>query len=255
MVAIRGVRCWLVRLSIISALGCGAQPAPSPGWTDVCIDSDEDGYGFQCSAGPDCDDGDPEQHDRCEVSCRAPRAGCACDATAAPVDCELPYELTSTGALLCNTGTRYCRDGSWTQCEGVKSFTVPGASHILRRAILNADAGAITCSPCKPDCYRVDDAITLPDGGTSGALASGPSGGITLQLEQQDAGVPDAGLLDDVSCTPGVAPDIEVFDDPTLIQAGREPMLEAAVAHLLAELEHEGPRPRPATPDGPDRSR
>ena len=53
----------------------------------------------------------------------------------------------------------------------------------------------------------------------------------------------------------GVAPDIEVFDDPTLIQAGREPTIEAAVQHLLAELERNPPAKRPPTPAGPDRSR
>ncbi len=53
----------------------------------------------------------------------------------------------------------------------------------------------------------------------------------------------------------GVAPDIEVFDDPTLIQAGREPMLEAAVEHLLGQL---GPAPAPLRPERPapvDRSK
>jgi tricorn protease len=53
----------------------------------------------------------------------------------------------------------------------------------------------------------------------------------------------------------GVAPDIEVFDDPTLIQAGREPTLEAAVRHLLEELERDPPPARPGRPAGPDRSR
>jgi tricorn protease len=51
----------------------------------------------------------------------------------------------------------------------------------------------------------------------------------------------------------GVDPDIEVFDDPTAIQAGREPMLEAAVRHLLTELEKNPPKPRPPVPQGPDR--
>ncbi len=51
----------------------------------------------------------------------------------------------------------------------------------------------------------------------------------------------------------GVKPDIEVFDDPTLVQAGREPVLERAVAHLLAELEKNPPQ-RVTTPPGPDRS-
>lgn len=53
----------------------------------------------------------------------------------------------------------------------------------------------------------------------------------------------------------GVAPDIEVFDDPTMIQAGREPVLEAAVQHLLDELERRSPPERPAVPAGPDRRR
>ncbi len=51
----------------------------------------------------------------------------------------------------------------------------------------------------------------------------------------------------------GVAPDIEVFDDPSMIQAGREPVLEAAVEHLLRELETRKPAARPPTPAGPDR--
>lgn len=51
----------------------------------------------------------------------------------------------------------------------------------------------------------------------------------------------------------GVEPDIEVFDDPALIQAGREPMLEAAVAHLLEALEANPKPARPPVPAGPDR--
>jgi tricorn protease len=53
----------------------------------------------------------------------------------------------------------------------------------------------------------------------------------------------------------GVAPDIEVFDDPTRIQAGSEPTLEAAVKHLLAELGKKPVRSRPAPPDGPKRNK
>lgn len=48
----------------------------------------------------------------------------------------------------------------------------------------------------------------------------------------------------------GVAPDIEVIDRPELIAAGRDPSLEAAVAHLLAELERKPPR-HPAAPPAP----
>ncbi len=49
----------------------------------------------------------------------------------------------------------------------------------------------------------------------------------------------------------GVAPDIEVIDDPALMVGGGDPQLEAGVAHLLREIEaFEFHRPRrPAAPD------
>lgn len=50
----------------------------------------------------------------------------------------------------------------------------------------------------------------------------------------------------------GVPPDIEVIDDPALMVHGEDPQLEAAVRHLLGELESfEFLRPR--RPTGPDR--
>jgi tricorn protease len=51
----------------------------------------------------------------------------------------------------------------------------------------------------------------------------------------------------------GVAPDEYIFDDPGLIQAGREPMLERAVEYLLDELKKH-PRKKVEKPEGPDRS-
>jgi tricorn protease len=43
----------------------------------------------------------------------------------------------------------------------------------------------------------------------------------------------------------GVAPDIEVIDDPALMVGGGDPQLEAGVAHLLREIEaFEFHRPR-----------
>jgi len=51
----------------------------------------------------------------------------------------------------------------------------------------------------------------------------------------------------------GVDPDIEVVDDPALMVGGRDPQLEAAVEHLLGELERNPHRP-PARPAYPDRS-
>lgn len=51
----------------------------------------------------------------------------------------------------------------------------------------------------------------------------------------------------------GVAPDIEVVDEPHLIAQGREPIIERAVAELLRMLESGETYRRPPTPTGPDR--
>jgi len=50
----------------------------------------------------------------------------------------------------------------------------------------------------------------------------------------------------------GVAPDIEVLDRPEEVAAGREPIIEAAVRHLLEELEKPQYQ-QPGTPRGPIR--
>ncbi len=52
----------------------------------------------------------------------------------------------------------------------------------------------------------------------------------------------------------GVDPDIYVWDDPTMIQAGREPMIEKAIEYLFDELE-KNPAKKVKTPAYPDRSR
>lgn len=49
----------------------------------------------------------------------------------------------------------------------------------------------------------------------------------------------------------GVAPDVEVVDRPELVAAGKDPSLEAAVAHLLEELKTKAPK-KPKTPTPPN---
>ncbi len=50
----------------------------------------------------------------------------------------------------------------------------------------------------------------------------------------------------------GVDPDIEVIDDPALMQNGADPQLDAAIAHLLDELAR-NPYVKPSRPPSPDR--
>ena len=49
----------------------------------------------------------------------------------------------------------------------------------------------------------------------------------------------------------GVDPDIEVIDDPAKMVDGGDPQLDAAIAHMLDEIERNPykPVPRPAYPD------
>ena len=51
----------------------------------------------------------------------------------------------------------------------------------------------------------------------------------------------------------GVDPDIEVIDDPTALAKGRDPQIDAAVEHLLAEIERNG-YARPTRPTPPNRA-
>ena len=51
----------------------------------------------------------------------------------------------------------------------------------------------------------------------------------------------------------GVDPDIEVIDDPAAMVGGKDPQLDAAIAHMLEELEAHPYEP-PGRPAPPDRS-
>ena len=52
----------------------------------------------------------------------------------------------------------------------------------------------------------------------------------------------------------GVDPDIEVWQDPAAVLAGRDPQLERGIEELLKEIE-ENPAVRPQRPDDPQKSK
>jgi len=62
-----GIMCVLFLALILG----GCKPEESGGFSlsSVCIDSDQDGYGENCSLGPDCDDSDPNNWTKCS-SCQ-----------------------------------------------------------------------------------------------------------------------------------------------------------------------------------------
>jgi len=86
-----------------------------------CIDMDGDGFGKYCKAGQDCDDTDPTITDEC-IRCRTPNIGCPCDPGTMPMRCDPHYMMKTTqngvvGTLTCSEGSRYCRDGVFSDCE------------------------------------------------------------------------------------------------------------------------------------------
>jgi hypothetical protein len=93
----------------------------------MCVDEDDDGYGRGCSDGPDCNDKDPDVTDEC-IRCGTPNKGCPCEPGTKPLSGCKPEDKRVTmngvrGVLMCTEGTRYCRDGAWSDCEAIQQYT------------------------------------------------------------------------------------------------------------------------------------
>ncbi len=126
----RVAMCFLVCM-LVASVGCGnrkkvgvgpAVPADgSDGGSDVCIDKDMDGYGPHCSAGPDCNDHDPNITDEC-VHCVTPNQDCPCTPGTKFISCKPPTRIGDGGTYVCSEGTRYCRGGFWSACEIIGQY-------------------------------------------------------------------------------------------------------------------------------------
>jgi hypothetical protein len=122
---------------LVGALGCGGGsgnhkvdnnvmvPADAGTGMTMCIDMDGDGYGVGCDLGADCDDNDPSITDQC-TRCETPNKGCPCTPGTMYMNCD-PADKHITqngvpGVLVCSQGTRYCRDGAWSDCEIIYQY-------------------------------------------------------------------------------------------------------------------------------------
>ncbi|MCC6873860.1 MAG: hypothetical protein IT378_06055 [Sandaracinaceae bacterium] len=129
--------------------------------------------------------------------CAGAEQGCPCEGSQEPIDCYLPATTTPDGRIECNAGTRYCRDGSWTGCESLRTYT-------LRPTTTALIDGPSTCNPCDPSCFVSRDVPTPADltpGNSTGVEYQPSPAGITLpaadpatvMLPDGDGdGVPDA---------------------------------------------------------------
>lgn len=187
------------------------------GWAAVCIDGDGDGFGFQCGGGSDCDDSDPGRHMNCP-SCSKPEEGCSCRADAPPTICSLPLELGADQSLVCKSGTRYCRDRIWSACEDVTRSEIPAPHSVVFQGLVDRDAAPVGCSPCQPDCFRIDDPLNVA---TDSGVTLATSGGITLPsgTAAPDASTSGGSLLDSLLCIPGVGSDKDCDGIPDLYDA------------------------------------
>lgn len=202
-------------------LGCVEHaPREMPAETSArgCIDQDQDGYGRDCESGPDCDDADTTVHVGC-TGCEFPEQGCACEAGAQPIGCFLD-KTVEDDVVMCHEGTRYCRDGSWSDCEGIHSY--PREEFMESQGLINPDGAAVACSDCAVKCFVIRDNLDPVDGGLLDANSSNsgwaPGGGLTVGAVPGETWVPPppdggygTGPLDNPdesgSCVVGVAPD------------------------------------------------
>ncbi len=104
-------RLWLASLALAVGVGCGA-PA-------MCVDTDLDGYGPGCTAGPDCDPNDAARNVDCDG---IPAPDCNANPTATGCPC-LSGGVTScldtlAGVGPCRSGRTQCTNGYWGACEG-----------------------------------------------------------------------------------------------------------------------------------------
>lgn len=93
------------------------------GWVDVQGPAsfiDVEPSVLQQQALPDLDPADLPGRPAPQAFCPRPAAGCECIPGSAPVSCLMPADYTN-----CGLGTRYCRDGVWSECWHVNYVNVP----------------------------------------------------------------------------------------------------------------------------------
>lgn len=202
---------WAALAVAAACSGGGGEPGgPISAGESTCVDRDGDGYGEGCAAGHDCDDDDPETSTQC-LRCAQPNTGCPCALGTQPIACYLDKTEADDGTVMCNEGTRYCRDSRWSACENVHTYPLP-PERAAAAALIENDGGPVQCNDCSVNCFRISDNLDPIDGGLSDDNSMHtsfvPGGGLTLSQIPTDGGVMPP-PYDPSTCMPGTAPDID----------------------------------------------
>ncbi len=138
----------------------------------------------------------------------------------------------------------------WAVRDGWANFSPPDGFFGPKCMLINESAGS--GGDMFPKLFRQNKLGKLIGTRTWGGLV-GISGNPRL-IDGHSLSVPTFGYFDKDGTWGieghGVDPDIEVIDDPALMADGGDPQLDAAIEHILAEVERNPyvPAPRPADP-------
>lgn len=138
--------------------------------------------------------------------------------------------------------------------RGVRPNPTPGVAHDGPKVML-INHYSSSGGDALPYYFRKKELGLLIGTRTWGGLV-GLSGNATL-VDGGSISVPTFGVFDTegnwVVEGIGVSPDIEVYDEPHLVAAGKDPCIEKAVSVLMNELEKKSHK-SPVMPEEPDRS-
>jgi hypothetical protein len=108
----------------VTAVSSNEDAGQGSGSTD-CKDQDGDNYGVGLGCiGRDCDDTNPMITDQC-IRCAMPAVNCPCDPGTKPTKCDPHYSMkVMGGTFVCSEGSRYCRDGVYSDCEVLMQYVM-----------------------------------------------------------------------------------------------------------------------------------
>ena len=122
---------------------------PSP---SQCVDIDNDGFGPNCAAGPDCDDSNPNFALTCPDCTTNTHPGCACQGVAANCYSGQPGWI---GKGVCQAGVRLCKQGYWGECNGEVLPTPESCDAKDNNCNGLIDDGVLsTCGTCDMSCTQ-----------------------------------------------------------------------------------------------------